>query len=82
MERSVAVAAAVGDGGGNRSRLARALVVPERPATEQQEQREDRELGRGDALLTPVAVVPGEHQDDGQADQECEERDLPDLSGQ
>ena len=80
MERSVAIAAALGGRRrSDRSRLAGALVVPERPAAEQQEQREDRELGRRDALLTAVAVVPGEDQDDGQADQECEERDLPEL---
>ena len=35
--------------------------------------------GVRDALLTAVAVVPGEDQDDGQADQEREERDLPEL---
>ena len=35
--------------------------------------------GVRDALLTAVAVVPGEDQDDGQADQEREERDLLDL---
>ena len=38
--------------------------------------------GVRDALLAAVAVVPGEDQDDGQADQECEECDLPELSGQ
>ena len=52
-----------------------ALVVPERPAAEQQEQREDRELGGADALLAAVAVVPGEDQDDRQADQERERRE-------
>ena len=62
--------------------FAGALVVPERPAAEQQEQREDRELGGGDALLAAVAVVPGEDQDDGQADQECEGRELLDWRGQ
>jgi len=40
--------------------FAGALVVPERPAAQQQEQREDRGLGGGDALLTTVAVVPSE----------------------
>ena len=35
--------------------------------------------GVRDALLAAVAVVPGEHQDDRQADQECEECDLPEL---
>ena len=45
------------------------LVVPERPAAEQQEQREDRELGGADALLTAVAVVPREHKDNRQPDQ-------------
>ena len=53
------------------SGFAGALVVPERPAAEQQKQREDRELGSGDALLAAVAVVPREDQDDGQADQKC-----------
>ena len=28
---------------------------------------------------TTIAVVPGEDQDDGQADQKCEERDLAEL---
>ena len=50
-----------------------ALVVPEHPAAEEQEQREDRKLGRGDALLTAVAVVPGEDHDDRQADQQSKE---------
>ena len=49
--------------------FAGALVVPERPAAEQQQQREHREARGRDALLTAVAVVPGEHEDDGQADQ-------------
>ena len=53
-----------------RRRLARALVVPERPTAEQEEQREDRELGVRDALLAAVAVVPGEDEDDRQTDQE------------
>jgi len=42
-----------------------ALVGPERTAAEQQEQREDRELRRGDPLMTAFAVVPGEHEDEG-----------------
>ena len=54
-------------------------VVPERPAAEQQEQREDRELGNGDPLVTAIAVVPGEHEDYGQADQQCEGGELLDL---
>jgi hypothetical protein len=62
------------------SGFAGALVIPERPATEQQKQRENRELGGGDALLAPVAVVPREDQDDGQADQECEGRVLLNLA--
>ena len=52
--------------------FARALEVPEDAAAEQQQQREDRELGRGDALLAAVAVVPREDERDGQADQKCE----------
>src|SRR4030095_10572816 len=48
------------------------LVVPERPAPEQQQQREDRELGGADALLATVTVVVGDDKDDGQADQEYE----------
>ena len=80
IERSVAAATAVGGGGeATVSRLARALVVPERPAAEQQEQREDRKLGCADALLTTVAVVPGEDQDDRQPDDEREQCDLPYL---
>ena len=59
--------------------FAGALVVPERPAAEQQQQREDRKLRGADALLAAVAVVPGEDQDDGQADQECEGRELLDC---
>ena len=35
--------------------------------------------GVRDALLAAVAVVPGEDQDDGQADQQCEGRELLDL---
>ena len=35
--------------------------------------------GVRDALLAAVAVVPGEDEDDGQADQKCEQCDLPDL---
>jgi hypothetical protein len=50
------------------TRIAHALVVPERPAAEQQENRPNGELGSRDALLTAVAVVPREDQDDGQAD--------------
>ena len=34
---------------------------------------------RREALLAAVAVVPGEHQDDRQADEECEDGDLPEL---
>ena len=64
------------------SRLRCALVVPERPSAEQQEQREDRELGGRDALLTAVAVVPGEDEHDRQPDSEREHGDLPYLWGQ
>ena len=56
--------------------FARVLVAPEEAAAEQEQQREDRELGAADALLAAVAVVPGEDQDDGQADQQCEDREL------
>ena len=45
-------------------------VQPQQAAAEQQQQRQYRELGAADALLTAVAVVPGEHQDDRQADRE------------
>ena len=38
-----------------------ALVVPERPATEQQQQRENRKLGGTDALLAAIAVVVRDH---------------------
>ena len=69
--------------GGGRilSDFAGALVVPERPAAEQQQQREDRELGGADALLASVAVVPGEDQRRRAGRSECEERDLPELFG-
>ena len=52
------------------------LVAPEQAAAEQEQQREDREFGAADALLAAVAVVPGEDQDDGQADQQCEAGEL------
>jgi len=58
-----------------------ALVGPERTATEQQEQREDRELRSGDALLAAVAVVPA-RSDNRQADQQRKGRELLDLLGQ
>jgi hypothetical protein len=32
--------------------------------------REDRELGSGDPLLTAIGVVPGEHENDRQADEQ------------
>ena len=59
--------------------FAGALVVPERPTAEKQEKREDRELGGADALLTSVAVVPGQDEHDRQPDDEREQGDLPHL---
>ena len=49
------------------------------PPAQEQQQREDRELRGRDALLATVTVVPGEDQDDRQADQECDKRELADL---
>jgi hypothetical protein len=49
-----------------------AVVTPEESAANQKEKGEDREFNAGDALLTAVAVVPGNYQDDRQADQEPE----------
>jgi hypothetical protein len=51
------------------------------PATDQQQQRDDRELGSGDALLTAVAVVPREYEDDRQADEQRQRRQLLELAG-
>ena len=79
MERSVAIGAVVDGCDAGTVALDCVLVVPERPSAEQQEQREDREFRGRDALLSPIAVVPGEDQDDGQTDQECQERDLAEL---
>ena len=62
-------------------RCAGMLVVPERTAAKQQEQRENRELGSGDPLLTAFAVVPGEHEDDRQSDEKRERDQLLDLAG-
>ena len=60
-------------------RFACAVVVPEGPAAEQEQQRDDRELGAADALLAAVAVVPGEDEHDGQPDQEREGGELLEL---
>jgi len=49
-------------------------------ATKQQRQREHPQFGRGDALLAAVAVVPGEDERNGQADQKCDSCELLDLS--
>ena len=59
-----------------RWRLARAVVAPEDPAAQQEKQREDRELRCRNALLSAVAVVPGDDQDDRQSDQQRERREL------
>ena len=57
-------------------RRARVLVAPEDSTAKQKQQREDREFGSGDALLAAVAVVPGECQGDGEADQQQERCEL------
>ena len=57
------------------------LVEGECSAADQQQQRDDRELGSGDALLTAVAVVPREHEDDRQADEQRQRRELLELVG-
>ena len=57
------------------------LVEGECPAPDQQQQRDDREFGSGNALLTAVAVVPGHHEDDRQADEQCQRRELLELEG-
>ena len=57
---------------GNRSRLTRALEVPEDAAAEQKQQREDRQLAARDLPLAAVAVVPGEDECDGETDEKCE----------
>ena len=48
--------------------LARAVIAPEQPAADQEQQRDDGELDASDPLLAAVAVVPGEHQHDGQSE--------------
>ena len=55
------------------------LVAPEQSAAQQKEQGQDREFGAADALFAAVAVVPGEDQHDGQADQQRERGKLLDL---
>jgi hypothetical protein len=57
-----------------------ALVPPEHGAAEGKQRHQDRKLAAGDALLTTIAVIPGQDQDNRQADQNCEKRDLADLS--
>ena len=65
---------------GSRSRLACALVVPERPAAEQQEQREDRKLGCSRAAdHGRRGTTPGPAR--SQPDDEREHCDLPYLLG-
>ena len=61
--------------------FAGALVVPERPAAEDEQQRNDRELGTADPLLAAIAVVPGDDQHDGQANQQREAGELLQLLG-
>jgi len=56
------------------------LVTPEQPAAQQEQHRQYRELGAGDAPLAPVAVVPGDHEDYRQADGQTESRKLLDLA--
>ena len=56
-----------------------ALVVPERPAAEKEEERQNRKLRAGDPLLTAVAVVLGEDQNDGRPIRRASVASLLDL---
>ena len=56
-----------------------AVVEPKDAAADQEQQREDRQLTARDLPLTTISVVPGEHKDNRQSDQECDDRYLAQL---
>ena len=61
---------------GWRGSVGRPVVAPEDSSTHEEQQRDDDELGRTDPLLALVPVIPRRDQDDREADQQRQGREL------